>query len=107
VRYDSVRRQWRADYKVDCWNTHLGWFDDEVAAARAYDEHARGHRGVRAKLNFPDVKSGLSGSPTGGDGGASSPSSATGKRRSSEGEDEAVRGPVSARMTRMTDGLVN
>jgi hypothetical protein len=33
---------------------HLGCFEDEKAAATAYDQAARSHLGAKAKLNFPE-----------------------------------------------------
>jgi len=40
VGWDKGRARWRAYAKVDGHQHHLGMFDDEVEAARAYDEHA-------------------------------------------------------------------
>ena len=34
-------------------NVHVGNFEDEVEAAKAYDERALAARGKDAKLNFP------------------------------------------------------
>jgi len=34
--------------------THLGYFDDEAAAARTYDAAARENFGTFASVNFPE-----------------------------------------------------
>jgi hypothetical protein len=46
--------RWKAQLRVNGKDRYLGFFEDELAAALAYDEAARSHRGASAKLNFPD-----------------------------------------------------
>jgi len=46
--------QWRAKIGSQGKEHHLGFFLDEVDAARAYDAAAKHYHGTRAKLNFPD-----------------------------------------------------
>jgi hypothetical protein len=58
-RYRGVvweRGRWRAKITVKGVRLHLGCFDEEEAAARAYDAAARQHLGARAKLNFAAEK---------------------------------------------------
>jgi hypothetical protein len=45
--------KWRATIHKDRKHIHIGLFDDEVEAARAYDAVARDVVGVSAMLNFP------------------------------------------------------
>lgn len=47
------RGRWRAKIGHQGKKVHLGYFDDEVPAAQAYDEAARRLHGERARLNFP------------------------------------------------------
>ena len=47
--------RWCADVNVDDKTIHLGLFDSEENAARAYDEAAQKHHGDFARLNFPDT----------------------------------------------------
>jgi hypothetical protein len=67
----EVRRQ-SSQYGGVCWNTrtnkwlariryngkdsHLGFFEDEQEAARAYDKAVRTHQWEKAQLNFPTKK---------------------------------------------------
>lgn len=52
VSWDNKSRKWRAYIKFDQTVKHLGYFNIEEDAARAYDEYARAHFGEFAKTNF-------------------------------------------------------
>lgn len=55
-RYRGVyweRGRWRAAICIQRHKHHIGYFTDEVAAARAYDAIAKARLGERARLNFP------------------------------------------------------
>jgi hypothetical protein len=45
--------KWAASIRSDGKLHHLGCFEDEEEAARAYDKAARAHHGEKAQLNFP------------------------------------------------------
>lgn len=47
------RGRWRAKIGVNGGKLHLGYFKDEVEAAKVYDHHAKLLHGAKAKLNFP------------------------------------------------------
>lgn len=51
VTWLGHKGKWQAGIKVDGRNHHLGQFDDEKAAARAYDRAAALHFGEYARLN--------------------------------------------------------
>ncbi len=60
-KYKGVSRRldtghWIATIKVDRKQLHLGYFDSEIEAAKAYDKAARQHFGDYAKTNFPIEK---------------------------------------------------
>jgi hypothetical protein len=57
-KYRGVNRKksklkWVASISYDGKLHHLGCFEDEEEAARAYDRAARAHKGEKAQLNFP------------------------------------------------------
>jgi hypothetical protein len=54
VSWDKSKGKWVAQIKRTGRQRHLGRYDDEIAAAEAYDEAARETWGEHARLNFPD-----------------------------------------------------
>jgi hypothetical protein len=53
VYWCKSRQKWSAQIQIDGQHFKLGRFDDEIAAAKAYDQFARDRLGVFAHLNFP------------------------------------------------------
>ena len=55
VYWHKKARKWRAQIGVNSKQIHLGWFTDEIEAAKAYDRAAVKYFGEYALLNFPSV----------------------------------------------------
>jgi hypothetical protein len=58
VSWNRRDRKFQTQITVLGKPTHLGYFDSEVGAARAYAAAARKHHGEFANLNFPDTAEG-------------------------------------------------
>lgn len=54
VTWNKHRKKWKTTIAIACKNIHLGYFEDEMEAAKTYDERAKKYQGQFAALNFPD-----------------------------------------------------
>jgi outer membrane cobalamin receptor len=52
VSWNKEKRKWRAQIRYEDRQMHLGYFNNEIDAAKAYDLTATIHFGEFAKLNF-------------------------------------------------------
>jgi len=56
VSWDTSNKKWRARLKIDKKDIHIGRFESEVEAAKAYDEKAKELFKELAHLNFEESK---------------------------------------------------
>jgi len=54
VCWKKRNRRWTAAITFEKKKIHLGYFKNEIDAAKAYDEAAKKYHGEFACLNFPD-----------------------------------------------------
>lgn len=52
VCFNKNRKKWNVKIQIDGSSKHLGYFTDEIDAARAYDEAAKKYYGEFACLNI-------------------------------------------------------
>jgi hypothetical protein len=53
VSWNKLRKKWFALIRANHGRVFLGYFDDQIEAAKAYDEAAKKYHGQFACLNFP------------------------------------------------------
>jgi hypothetical protein len=56
VSWDKNENKWRTKIGVKGKTIHIGYYDEKLDAAHAYDVAANSYFGVFAKLNFPKMK---------------------------------------------------
>jgi len=54
ITWHKRDNKWQAQIKIEGKRKHLGYFTDEVEAAKVYDAAAREHNGEFARPNFPE-----------------------------------------------------
>ncbi len=54
VSWNKHKKKWSVWIRYDGKSKFIGFFDNEIEAAKAYDEVAKKHHGEFAVLNFPD-----------------------------------------------------
>lgn len=54
VHWAKAREKWRAQITFECKNKHLGYFNEKLDAARAYDKAAKRHFGEFARPNLSE-----------------------------------------------------
>jgi len=52
VCWCNIKNKWRANIRINNKQKHIGYFDHEIEAAKAYDEMAKTHYKEFAYLNF-------------------------------------------------------
>ena len=53
VSYNKKKKRWRAQLSINNKKKQIGYFRDEIEAAKAYDKAAKRYYGEFAILNFP------------------------------------------------------
>jgi hypothetical protein len=54
VSFDKKTNKWKATIRIDCKYIFLGYFDDEIEAAKSRDIATKQYYGENGNLNFDD-----------------------------------------------------